>query len=283
MKLEEIAARLSRPGVKLDYIFMGGYYDTVPPCGSLDRAVSVNYTLWYLLDGLVELKFRDRTLTVTPGHWVLIMPGAVRGQFFSPGSRIISLHFRLTASYTDIIFSPELIHVVPGGELETLRDKSLVLLGYLEEKKDVNEPDFLDALHFEKLCREWLMTFYPVMAAKGIFRREPLALDHRVMKLIRELEKLSYSGGIPYERLERVCSLGRVQLDRVFAQNMGMSPRKYHDKIILSRACSQLATGTCCVKEIANELGFATLPHFSAWFKRQTGISPHAYRSSLTF
>jgi AraC-like DNA-binding protein len=33
------------------------------------------------------------------------------------------------------------------------------------------------------------------------------------------------------------------------------------------------------VKEIAYELGFSSLPHFSAWFRRRNGLSPRAFRA----
>lgn len=67
---------------------------------------------------------------------------------------------------------------------------------------------------------------------------------------------------------------------KVFKEQTGEAPSEYHLKRRIERACELLREGDQSVRQISEELGFKTQNHFSALFKRKTGLSPLVYREA---
>lgn len=65
---------------------------------------------------------------------------------------------------------------------------------------------------------------------------------------------------------------------RCFKQQMGVPPLKYLTQIRINRA-RELLTGTdYTISEISEIAGYNNPLYFSKLFKKQTGVSPKAYR-----
>jgi AraC-like DNA-binding protein len=64
-----------------------------------------------------------------------------------------------------------------------------------------------------------------------------------------------------------------------FTRRAGMPPTRYRDQIRLRTACDYLTYNThkSC-EEIAFNLGYASLQHFSTYFKKRMELSPNEYR-----
>jgi transcriptional regulator GlxA family with amidase domain len=83
------------------------------------------------------------------------------------------------------------------------------------------------------------------------------------------------------DRLEDVArrvSLSHSQLDRLFRQHLATTPQAYRAARKLDRVRAALRGSDAPIKSIAYAEGFARLSHFSAWFAKQVGQSPRAYR-----
>jgi AraC-like DNA-binding protein len=61
---------------------------------------------------------------------------------------------------------------------------------------------------------------------------------------------------------------------------VGVTFRDYLLKVRLERAKVLLAAGHLSITEVAQDVGFGDLPRFDKMFKRYTGFTPSAYRSS---
>ena len=72
--------------------------------------------------------------------------------------------------------------------------------------------------------------------------------------------------------------LSRSQLFRAFRQCAGLSPRQALARARAEQACVLLRAGEVPLYQIAAACGYANAAHFSAAFRRATGISPLAYR-----
>lgn len=72
--------------------------------------------------------------------------------------------------------------------------------------------------------------------------------------------------------------ISRSQCTKTFTKVYGVSPRKYVSQLIESRAKFLLVTTSMSIEDIALELGFRSLSHFSRQFRRWTGLSPLQYR-----
>ena len=72
-----------------------------------------------------------------------------------------------------------------------------------------------------------------------------------------------------------------MTLARGFRKAYGCSVGAYLRRLRLARAAERLAESEYTLAEIALEAGFADQSHFSNLFRRETGVSPSAFRRSV--
>ena len=80
--------------------------------------------------------------------------------------------------------------------------------------------------------------------------------------------------------LSRACGKSPAQVMRLFNDAWHCTPKSYHTKIRLSAAQRYLESTSERIKAIADWLGFANAFQFSAWFQKQTGMSPTQFREN---
>jgi AraC-like DNA-binding protein len=80
------------------------------------------------------------------------------------------------------------------------------------------------------------------------------------------------------DELIREFDVSRTHFFRIFKEQTGQSPYKYHLQLKLRRAGEMLRDSDLTVKQIAMALGFRNPYHFSRLFRAKTGASPRAYR-----
>lgn len=106
----------------------------------------------------------------------------------------------------------------------------------------------------------------PVPRLQAIVRRARLMLEKD-------------PGGLPpVEEMIREFDVSRTHFFRVFKEQTGQSPYKYHLQLTIRRAAEMLRDSPMSVKQIAMTLGFRNPYHFSKLFKLKTGSSPRDYR-----
>jgi len=77
-------------------------------------------------------------------------------------------------------------------------------------------------------------------------------------------------------------SIASKYLSNVVKQTLSISPNACIDKVLTRQAKSLLASTSLTVQQIAYRLGFLNQSHFGTFFKRQTGLSPKAFKEALT-
>lgn len=75
--------------------------------------------------------------------------------------------------------------------------------------------------------------------------------------------------------------ISEYKLSAITKEVYGLSPMKLINKEILVRAKRLFAENKLIVKEIAECLGFADVPHFANFFKKETGMTPKQFKVSL--
>ncbi len=80
--------------------------------------------------------------------------------------------------------------------------------------------------------------------------------------------------------LARQVGMSKYRLSHRFREVLGVTFRDYLLKVRLERAKILLAAGHVSITEVAQDVGFGDLPRFDKVFKRYTGFTPSAYRSS---
>ena len=87
-----------------------------------------------------------------------------------------------------------------------------------------------------------------------------------------------YTEDINIAAIAQALRVDRSHLYRVFKQHMKTSPMDYLMHMRLLNACIALQETDKCVYEIAYDVGFRDLSHFSKMFRKKYHISPSEYR-----
>lgn len=102
--------------------------------------------------------------------------------------------------------------------------------------------------------------------------------DPEIAKLVHEIRgRLSEAFGV--ERLLRLSSLSRRQLEQRFQRSVGSPPYAFLNELRVELAKQLLAEpGKRTLTEVASECGFSELRRFRLVFRRLTKLSPAEYR-----
>lgn len=79
------------------------------------------------------------------------------------------------------------------------------------------------------------------------------------------------------DELSRTFLLSTTELEQHFQIVFGQTISSYHQKHRIYKGRDLLVSKEMNAKEIAYELGYSDLPHFSRTFKKEFGLSPRAY------
>lgn len=107
--------------------------------------------------------------------------------------------------------------------------------------------------------------------------------DTRSLPMNRLLKLLDYLNS-HIEEAPSLETLGKVAgvvpdyLSSLFRKQLGASPVEFRNSLRLDKIRLDLNHRTHNLSEIAEKWGFSSEQAFSKWFKRQTGISPRAFR-----
>ena len=83
------------------------------------------------------------------------------------------------------------------------------------------------------------------------------------------------------DEVAKCCNLSKSYLRSRFSCAMGMSMTDYRESLRISEAQNMLKSGFFSVKEVAQELGYFDVFHFTKRFSMAVGVSPAAYKKSF--
>jgi len=104
---------------------------------------------------------------------------------------------------------------------------------------------------------------------------------HAVLDRFRRLLELHYRERWRVGDYAAELDLPARRLNRICSRHLGRSPTRLIDQRSLREARLRLERSGLTVAQIAHELGFVDPPHFSRFFKAQTGLTPGAWRAGL--
>ncbi|MEN8203538.1 MAG: AraC family transcriptional regulator [Bacteroidota bacterium] len=103
--------------------------------------------------------------------------------------------------------------------------------------------------------------------------------DHRILKVLGYIEA-SLNEHLSNRVLAGQASLATNAFNRLFTEEVGVSPQKYVKKKRIDRACALLHHSDNSIDQVAADTGFADRYHFSKSFKQVVGLSPARYRKA---
>ena len=86
--------------------------------------------------------------------------------------------------------------------------------------------------------------------------------------------------GITNEQLAALCNISVPYFRELFTKKFNRSPISYLNSIRMHKAMEMLKSDYVSISQVANNVGFTNIYHFSKEFKLYTGVSPSEYASS---
>ncbi|WP_372775108.1 AraC family transcriptional regulator [Mangrovibacterium sp.] len=103
----------------------------------------------------------------------------------------------------------------------------------------------------------------------------------KVIEEVRFLMRQNIEMEFNMEELAREHNVGYSYFRKMFKKYTGVSPAQYHLQLRIIRAKELLVSTEKTITEIAFQLGFQNVYHFSLLFKRKVGKSPSNFRNGL--
>lgn len=101
-----------------------------------------------------------------------------------------------------------------------------------------------------------------------------------IMKVVCHLET-NYAQSCNLEKMACMAGMSKAHFCRIFKEQVGMSPVRYHKFIRIQRARLLLHNYSLPVATAAYRVGFHDVSNFNKHFRNFVGVSPSTYRSSL--
>lgn len=86
---------------------------------------------------------------------------------------------------------------------------------------------------------------------------------------------------ITLEMLSEAFSISKYEISRNFKEYCGSTFVDYLNTVRINIACSLLSNTNARVEDVAESVGFESIPHFSKTFKRYMGMSPKQFSVSI--
>jgi len=280
----ELAA--TRP--ELRYAYRG----LVPGRGSHGTFSPAWFSCWLVEQGTATVLFTDgRRIQAEEGQWLLCPPYVARDQFFPAGASIISVAFHLplppgcdpTRALPLVVTEAEAVAALQEpavAMLSVLNDSAAPDRGDRRVLAELDLGSWLAAQrHLAAFVAVWFGLWGDATATPASVARP---LDARVRTARTLIGADARMAAVPYARIQERTGLSRVHLDRLFASELGHSPKEELDRRLLERVLRRIADPHRPLKAIAHELGFADSSHLCRWFRRRTGQSPERHRRLIT-
>lgn len=107
-------------------------------------------------------------------------------------------------------------------------------------------------------------------------------LDPTPLKRVADWLEQRWNSPPGLNEIAQVAHRSPRQITRWFVNGFGCTPKQYTDRLRLSRARALLWQEDLPIKNIAEDLGFASIHHFTRWFHRQVGQPPGRFRARGT-
>ncbi|MBC2592878.1 AraC family transcriptional regulator [Ruficoccus amylovorans] len=247
-----------------------------------------HFTAWQVLRGEVKVSAHGRSCRVTPGQWVLIPP-VENERRFSDSARILSLHFRASWISDLPLFEWEGPLVLEAEETRAWLPPTVPMLKLVRRffpqaynKLRDQDVSYEQYMALQGNFHRWLGLVWAVLRARGVVSHMPVQGDSRALIMKRWMDAQPMGEPVRMQDLAELVGLSIAQINRIFTQSYGLTPKRYAERLRIDYALAALSTSDSQLKEISFRLGFRHQSEFTAWFKKRRGQTPSEFRSKYT-
>lgn len=108
-------------------------------------------------------------------------------------------------------------------------------------------------------------------------RQRKRVVSHKFKYISEGIELLENNSDKTLNEIAKICGVSEGYFRKLFREYSGENPIEFRQKHRIEKAKQLLLLDTHTIGEIAEELNFSDIYHFSKTFKRITGLSPQKY------
>lgn len=175
----------------------------------------------------------------------------------------------ITTAY-DIMFK----HYKEVGQLPRVLTVDNVMYKDIEDMLNVWQSRAWDSYI---ICKIKLMKFYLLIMQK--LEEKATCADKYTAAAVEFIHK-NFKRNFTAEELSRHCAMSYSYLRSKFIKNFGMTITEYRDSLRISAAKEMLRSDAFTVGDVAENLGYFDVSHFSKFFTRKCGMTPKQYANT---
>lgn len=108
-------------------------------------------------------------------------------------------------------------------------------------------------------------------------RQRKRVVSHKFKYISEGIELMENNSDKTFNEIAQICGVSEGHFRKLFREYSGENPINFRQKHRVEKAKQLLLLDTHSIGEIADELHFSDIYHFSKTFKKLTGISPQKY------
>lgn len=244
-----------------------------------------NLELAFVLSGQGQYIVDGKTYNVKPGDMIICNPGVKHQSIVTdPNNPVLEF----VCGFGDIHFAgmPKDFIELPDGQAclsfssEIRRGISRCCYEIIEENYSVQPGRYyiIKAQVVKILVLIFRTIKGDVQSEQESTAFESYSKNYVVKKIIKYLQE-NYDKKISLDQIAGNMYLSPVYISKIFKEKTGDSPINYLIRIRLEKAKEMLeGDGNESIKQIASNVGYDDVYHFSKLFKKYYGISPLNYR-----
>ena len=117
---------------------------------------------------------------------------------------------------------------------------------------------------------------YNLIALASQRQRKRVA-NHKYKYIIDGIELMENNSDKTLDEIAKICGVSEGYFRKLFREYSGENPIDFRQRHRIEKAKQLLTLDTLSIGEIADELHFSDIYHFSKTFKKYTGLSPQKY------
>lgn len=237
--------------------------------------------LFYVYAGTGQYMVDNRLYPICEGDIVICNAGVLHGEDPALVRQIHSYSVAMTGVQFEglppnCLIDDKAYPVVPCGQLSGHVGQLMQLIYMLSA----------DTEHLGGLCSS--LGYSMLMLAQALVRsrarneaidekEQPSVLAHRV----RQYLDGHYSEQMTLRQVAERLHVSEYYLAHVFKQEFGVPPMQYVMKRRIGEAQELLMNTNLSIAEVADRLGYSSVCHFNAMFKKNVGMPPGKFRQSF--
>jgi AraC-like DNA-binding protein len=273
-------------GLSFDWLWV--YRGYVPKVREWSPEITVPAGWFWVEKGLVKIQADGHEICVKAGESFFTAPGT-RRQWFKIGTRLLSVGFRCQWLDGSPLYKTDLNLVMTQSKMAALHEATQSLFTSVHgSQSEVTYQNGIEAMprSFSEWClveaafRQWFSVYVDSLEASGIQPQVRMKVQDRKLEAwLSALNVWPLDQPLKLEHLVRDSKVSVRHLHDRLRRHLGMTAQAWLERRRLEVARQRLSTEDTAFKEIAFDLGFRYPPHFTAWFKRHTTMTPSAFRS----